>query len=110
MAPDDAPAPTRGRGRPRVGTVVKFRLPDPVLAVVDQMASDAELDRAEVLRDLIAESVKVRAGHRRPKLTERERSAVAAATALYEACAEDEGPRPDQLAVIRALDGLLRRS
>lgn len=53
-------APARGRGRPRVGTRVHVILPEDQLAAVDQIASDAEMSRSDVLRELIAGALKVR--------------------------------------------------
>jgi hypothetical protein len=65
MARDDAPAPTRGRGRPEIGTPVRIRIPADVLAQIDQIAADAEMKRAEVVRELLAEALKVRTRRRK---------------------------------------------
>jgi hypothetical protein len=43
----------RGRGRPPVGQRIHVHLPEEVLAAVDQLAADAELTRAEVIRGLL---------------------------------------------------------
>lgn len=44
----------RGRGRPAIGEAVEVRLPPSQLAEIDQLANDAGLARAEVIRRLIA--------------------------------------------------------
>jgi hypothetical protein len=42
-----------GRGRPQVGSPAVVRLPPDMLAVVDRIATDRSMKRAEVLRMLI---------------------------------------------------------
>ncbi len=43
----------RGRGRPRIGPVVEVRLPDDILATIDQCAEVNDMTRAEIIREAI---------------------------------------------------------
>ncbi len=47
------------RGRPRVGTRISFRLPDPALAVLDERASTAGVSRAEALRTILEDVLRL---------------------------------------------------
>lgn len=51
-------------GRPKIGDPVLVRFPPDQLAAVDAMASDKEISRAEVVRQLVARGL--RRGQARP--------------------------------------------
>jgi predicted DNA-binding protein len=46
------------RGRPRIGERIAFRLPEPLLAALDDRAAAAGLTRAEVLRSIVEQSLR----------------------------------------------------
>jgi metal-responsive CopG/Arc/MetJ family transcriptional regulator len=50
------PEKNRG-GRPRTGTPVLIRIPADLLARIDQMAADALMTRAELIRHLLAHAM-----------------------------------------------------
>ena len=50
-----------GRGRPEiVGRVVEVKLPHDLLARVDTLAMRAQVPRAEMIRQLLAEAARIR--------------------------------------------------
>lgn len=47
------------RGRPKVGARIAFRLPEPVLALLDERAATAGISRAEALRTIVEDALRV---------------------------------------------------
>ena len=47
----------RGPGRPEIGPVIQVRLPEEMIAQLDEMAQRVEVSRAEIVRRMLAEAL-----------------------------------------------------